>query len=149
MKTLTKNIATKVTEAGVFFGTFLPVAAHAEEGASTGNCASNEAAIRDGSAGIGGGAQCGSADDNVTSLFGDGGIFNTIANVLIFLIGAVSVIVLIYGGFQYVTSTGDSKRVENAKNTILYAIIGIVVALLAFAIVQFVVGSLANTSATN
>ena len=55
----------------------------------------------------------------------------------------MSVIVLIYGGFQYVTSTGDKTRVENAKNTILYAIIGIVVAILAFAIVSFVIGAFA------
>jgi hypothetical protein len=49
---------------------------------------------------------------------------------------------LIWGGLQYVISSGDSKRVESAKSTILYAIIGIVVALLAFAIVSFVTGQL-------
>lgn len=69
-------------------------------------------------------------------------VFGTIANVLIFLVGAISVIVIIYGGFLYVTSTGDSKRVEAAKSTILYAVIGIIVAVLAYAIVNFVIGSL-------
>ncbi len=70
------------------------------------------------------------------------GAFNTIANVLIGLSGAAAVLVLIAGGFMYVTSNGDAKRVTQAKDTILYAIIGIVVVILAYAIVGFVTGSL-------
>lgn len=68
--------------------------------------------------------------------------FRTISNILIFLVGAVSVLALIYGGFLYVTSTGEAKRVESAKSTILYAIVGIVVAIMAYAIVFFVTNSL-------
>lgn len=68
--------------------------------------------------------------------------FKTISNIIIFLVGAVSVIVIIYGGFLYVTSTGDAKRVESAKSTILYAVVGIVVAILAYALVNFVTTSL-------
>jgi hypothetical protein len=49
---------------------------------------------------------------------------------------------LIYGGIRYTISAGDSKAVTDAKNTILYAIIGIIVALLAYAIVNFVLTSL-------
>ncbi len=77
----------------------------------------------------------GKADDLTTS-------FHTIANILIFLVGAISVIVLIYGGFLYVVSTGDQGRVKQAKETIQYAIIGIIVAILAYAIVAFVTTSL-------
>ncbi len=69
-------------------------------------------------------------------------IFSKVANVLIFIIGAVAVIMLIIGGLRYVLSSGNSSAVEGAKNTILYAIIGIVVASLAFAAVNFVVGKL-------
>ncbi len=69
-------------------------------------------------------------------------IFSQVANVLIFIIGAVAVIMLIIGGLRYVLSSGNSSAVEGAKNTILYAIIGIVVASLAFAAVNFVVGKL-------
>jgi hypothetical protein len=58
----------------------------------------------------------------------------------------VSVIMLIWGGLQYVISAGDSKRVESAKSTILYAIIGIVVAILAYAVVGFVTSSLTSSS---
>ena len=68
-------------------------------------------------------------------------IFKTITNILLFLIGAVSVIMLIIGGIRYTVSGGDSAAVTSAKNTILYAIVGLVVAILAFAIVNFVVGS--------
>lgn len=81
---------------------------------------------------------------DASSLFGDGsngGIFRTITNVMLFIIGAVSVIMLIIGGLRYVVSGGDSTAVQNAKNTILYAIVGIVVAILAFAVVNFVIGS--------
>jgi hypothetical protein len=83
---------------------------------------------------------------DAASLFGDGGqggIFKTVTNVLLFLIGAISVIMLIVGGIRYVVSGGDSTAVQNAKNTILYAIVGVVVAILAYAVVNFVVGSFA------
>ena len=49
---------------------------------------------------------------------------------------------LIYGGIRYTVSGGESAAVTSAKNTILYAIIGIIVALLAYAIVNFVLGNL-------
>src|SRR3954470_23500632 len=72
---------------------------------------------------------------NKTSL---NSIFAGLANTLIFLIGAISVIMIIVGGVTYVTSQGDSKKTENAKNTILYAVVGVVVAIASFAIVSFV-----------
>jgi len=91
--------------------------------------------------GIDGGANAAKSEDQGSDLFGDGGIFRTITNVLLFLIGAVSVIMLIIGGIRYTISGGDSTAVTSAKNTILYAVIGIVVALLAYAIVNFVLDS--------
>ena len=83
---------------------------------------------------------------DAATLFGEGGqggIFRTITNVLLFLIGAISVIMLIVGGIRYVVSGGDSTAVQNAKNTILYAIVGVVVAILAYAVVNFVITSFA------
>lgn len=79
-----------------------------------------------------------------TTLFGDGSIFNTIVNILLFLIGAISVIMLIIGGIRYTISAGDSGNVTAAKNTIMYAIIGLIVAFLAFAIVNWVLKALTN-----
>lgn len=85
---------------------------------------------------------------DASTLFGNagqGGIFRTITNVLLFLIGAISVIMLIIGGIRYVVSGGDSTAVQNAKNTILYAIVGVVVAILAYAVVNFVVSSFSGS----
>jgi archaellum component FlaF (FlaF/FlaG flagellin family) len=63
---------------------------------------------------------------------------------LSFIAGAAAVIALVVGGIMYVTSAGDEKRVEAAKNTILYAVIGVVVALLGFAIANFVIGGVST-----
>lgn len=95
------------------------------------------------SGGIGGAAACAKGSDQPDNLFGTGGIFQTVTNVLLFVIGAVSVIMLIIGGIRYTVSQGDQAAVTSAKNTILYAIIGLVVAILAYAAVNFVVGSFA------
>lgn len=62
-----------------------------------------------------------------------------IINLLLTAIAIVSVIMLIIGGFKYTTSNGDANQVTAAKNTIMYSIIGLVVAIFAYAIVDFVV----------
>jgi len=79
-------------------------------------------------------------------LFGSNGIFTTITNILLFVVGALSVIMLIIGGLRYVISGGNSTAVTAAKNTILYAIVGLVIAFLAFAAINFVISSLAPGS---
>ena len=66
---------------------------------------------------------------------------NTIINVVIGVIGFVAVAFIIFGGFQYTTSAGDPGKVKKAKDTILYGIIGLVVAMLAYAIVNFVLSN--------
>ena len=88
------------------------------------------------------GAACGKGTSAKENLFATNGVFVTIANTLIFVVGAVAVLYLIIGGLRYVVSNGDSKSVEAAKNTILYAIIGIVVAVVSFALVKFVIDAL-------
>lgn len=95
----------------------------------------------DASGGLAGGAGCAKSDDQQTDLFGSNGVFQTITNVLLYIIGAISVIMLIIGGIRYVVSGGDSAAVTSAKNTILYAVVGIVVAILAYALVNFVISS--------
>jgi len=62
-----------------------------------------------------------------------------VVNILSLIVGVVSVIMIIIGGLKYITSSGDSNNVQGAKNTILYAIIGLVVVLLAQVIVRFVI----------
>lgn len=81
-------------------------------------------------------------DDVPTELDGQGGVITTIVNILLYVIGIISVIMLIIGGIRYAISGGDSGQVTSAKNTILYAIIGLVVAIFAYAIVNWVVGTI-------
>lgn len=88
-----------------------------------------------------GGADSARGTDQSADLFGQTGIFQTITNVLLFILGAVSVIMIIIGGLRYVISGGNATAVTAAKNTILYAIVGVIVALLAYAIINFVLGS--------
>lgn len=65
-------------------------------------------------------------------------IVQIVVQSLFFVIGCVSVVMIIYGGIRFAISGGDSTAVGNAKNTILYSVIGLVVAILAYAIVSFV-----------
>jgi cytochrome bd-type quinol oxidase subunit 2 len=90
-------------------------------------------------------AQKSEITQGVNSAAGSGGdpksINDTISNViniLSSLVGVVAVVMLIVGGFRYITSGGDSNRVASAKNTIIYALIGVVIVALAQIIVQFV-----------
>jgi len=62
------------------------------------------------------------------------------------IVGAISIIMIIYGGFRYITSGGDSGRVGNAKNTLLYAIIGLIIVALAQLIVNFVITQSSTTT---
>lgn len=65
------------------------------------------------------GVNCAQGNGTPTTLFGQGSIFTTIVNVLLFVIGAISVIMLIIGGIRYTISAGDSGNVTAAKNTIM------------------------------
>jgi hypothetical protein len=69
-------------------------------------------------------------------------------NIFSWVIGVVAVFAIIYGGFKYITSAGESGGVTSAKNTILYAIIGLVIVALAQVIVKFVLGNVTG-SVTN
>lgn len=76
----------------------------------------------------------------------DTNIYDTIKNILgavFIVVGIIAVIVLVIGGINYMMSQGDPGKVKKAKDTILYGIIGLIVSLLAFAIVQFVLDALA------
>lgn len=68
------------------------------------------------------------------------GAIEIIANILFFIIGAVAVIMIIYAGVRYTTSGGNPEAVKSAKNTLLYSVIGLVVAIFAYAIVRWIVG---------
>jgi hypothetical protein len=71
-------------------------------------------------------------------------VITDVINIFSWIVGAVSVIMIIYGGFRYITSAGNDANVTSAKNTILYAIIGLVIVALAQVIVRFVMTQFTN-----
>lgn len=71
-------------------------------------------------------------------------IIANIANILVFVVGSVSVIMIIVGGLRYTLSQGDTGAVGKAKNTILYSVVGVVVSIVAYAIIQFVTQAIAG-----
>ena len=92
------------------------------------------------------GAEAARCSNCPRDLFGNTGVFKQVTNTILYIVGIIAVIMLIIGGIRYVVSGGDSKKVTDAKNTVLYAIIGLVIAFLAFAIVNFVVSALPSSN---
>lgn len=74
---------------------------------------------------------------------GEGNVQNILFTVY-FWAGVVAVIVIIIGGIRYTTSNGDAGQIKSAKNTILYAVVGLVVIMMAAAITQFVIQNVAK-----
>ena len=91
------------------------------------------------------GAEAARCDGCPKDLFGNTGVFKQVTNTILYIVGIIAVIMLIVGGVKYLISGGDNKKVTDAKNTVLYAIIGLVIAFLAFAIVNFVITALPNS----
>jgi len=91
------------------------------------------------------GIDCGSTGVSDSSI---GTLAASIVRIFSIIVGAVSVIMIIYGGFRYITSGGDSGRVGNAKNTLIYALIGLLIVAIAQLIVHFVLNQ-ANNISTN
>lgn len=73
-----------------------------------------------------------------------GDLAKDFVNIMLFAIGVLAVIMIIWGGIRYVLSGGDSGAVSSAKKTILYAVVGLIVAILAYAIVNFVITTIAK-----
>jgi hypothetical protein len=88
--------------------------------------------------------QCGANSDSaVCKASGSddlGGMVKIVINTVLVVLGMVAVIMIVVGGVRYTTSNGDSASIKSAKDTILYACVGLVVAILSFSIVNFVVG---------
>ena len=94
------------------------------------------------------GAEAARAEGMPAELVGDGGIFTRITSIALHVIGAISVIMLIWGGLRYILSGGDSKKITDAKNTVLYAIIGLIISFLAYAIIRFVLNAIGASTTT-
>ena len=87
------------------------------------------------------GAEAARGNGMPAELVGTDGVFTKIANTVLYAVGIISVVMLIFGGLRYVISGGDSKKVTDAKNTIMYALIGLIISILAYAIVNFVINA--------
>ncbi len=85
---------------------------------------------------------CASKDQSENPLTGPDGIITNTVRIISFMVGVAAVFMVILGGLKYVTSNGDSNSTASAKNTILYAVIGIIVFLLSQAIVIFVISKI-------
>lgn len=88
-------------------------------------------------------ASCNAAGANKSKELcsGGGSLEDVLANVIsamIFLIGAAAVVAIVIGGIYYVTAAGDESKVKSAKNTIMYAVIGLILAVVSYGIVDFV-----------
>jgi ABC-type Fe3+ transport system permease subunit len=93
----------------------------------------------------------GSSKDQVLSGIGESGsacdssgvstVISAVVNILSYIVGIVSVVMIIVGGIKFTTSGGDSNAVSSAKNTVLYAFIGLIIAALAQVLVHFVLTS--------
>lgn len=76
---------------------------------------------------------CASQGDDVNNFIGN------IVNALLYIIGALAVIMIIVGAIRYTASAGNSSQTTAAKNTILYSVVGLLLAIFAYAIVNFVI----------
>jgi len=76
------------------------------------------------------------------SIDGDGGLIKTVVNVLLWAVGILSVIMIIFSGFRYITSAGDASKTKSAQSTLTYSVVGLIVAIMAYAIVNMVINRL-------
>lgn len=82
--------------------------------------------------------EAGSVANSSDPFFGSGGIVTIVVNWLSWVVGVASVIGIIYGGLRYITSAGNAQAAQAGRNAIIYSIVGVIVALAAFAISTFV-----------
>ncbi len=129
LKTLRQRIAAALAFVMLATPVAIPAVAHAQD---IQGCLSGGATLS-----VGNGNTCPTGNNNAgTDKVNN--IITTIVNIFSAIVGIVSVIMIIYGGFKYISSGGDSSKVTEAKNTIVYAVIGLVVVAMAQFIVQFV-----------
>lgn len=88
-------------------------------------------------------ANCGSNNNPGSRV---GSLMADVINLFSLLVGIVSVIMIIIGGFQFITANGDSGKITSARTTIIYALVGLVVVLMSQFIVHFVLGRLSGAT---
>lgn len=94
-------------------------------------------------------AQCNIREEDVQAV-GNGDVWGTVStvlNVIVAIMGIAAVAVIILGAFSFLTSQGDASKVTKGKNTIIWGIVGLIVAIMAFAIVNFILDSFFGSGA--
>ena len=133
---------------GFSFAMFAPAPAFAtaSDEVQRGTCEAGGGTWTAGTGGAAGTCKGGNADTNNANL---NDTIHTVINTMLFIVGILAVIMIIYGGIRYVISRGEEKEITGAKNTIMYSIVGLVVAIIAFVIVQWVFTTLNNNSSSS
>lgn len=80
---------------------------------------------------------CETAPEDLT-----GGVLKNVISILLYVAGTIAVIMIIVGALRYITSDGDSSKASQARLTVIYALVGLVIAVMSFGIVNFVIGRL-------
>ena len=78
------------------------------------------------------------ADMENKSIAGEGGLISILINFLLWAVGILSVVMIIFSGFRYITSAGDAAKTKSAQTALTYSIVGLIVAVLAWVIVKMV-----------
>ena len=73
------------------------------------------------------------------SIDGKDGLIKTVVNILLWAVGILSVIMIIFSGFRYITSSGDASKTKSAQSTLIYSVVGLIVAIMAWAIGNMVI----------
>ncbi len=138
LKTILLTLALSLTS---LTPALVPTAVYAANPANniTNNVCTGSYSSSSGTANSGGSGECSQSD------LGNGNSIQAIGikvvKLVSIVVGVISILFIIYGGFRYITSGGDSGKVGNAKNTLIYAVIGLIVVALAQIIVNFVLTS--------
>ena len=72
------------------------------------------------------------------SIAGEGGLISILINFLLWTVGVLSVVMIIFSGFRYITSAGDAAKTKSAQTALTYSIVGLIVAVLAWVIVKMI-----------
>lgn len=87
-------------------------------------------------------AVCADKNPATNPLSGNGGLILNLTQIVAYIAGAAAVILLIIGGIRYITSGGDAANIKSAKDTVIHAIVGLVIIVLAQSLIVFVVNRL-------
>ena len=73
-------------------------------------------------------------------------IIKTVVNTMLFIVGLLAVIMIIFSGIRYITAHGDKAQLESAKNTLIYSVVGLIIAIVAYALVNWVLNLFSTNS---